>query len=47
MTSELYLAMGIAAGLIHSDQDPALVRSAEIARLEKRRARRVRRVFGR
>ena len=32
MTSELYLARGIAAGMIHSDQDPALVRSAEIAR---------------
>ena len=31
MTSQLYLARGIAAGMIHSDQDPALVRSAEIA----------------
>jgi hypothetical protein len=40
MTSQLYLARGIAAGKIHSDQDPALVRSAEIARLEARRARR-------
>jgi hypothetical protein len=40
MTSQLYLALGIAAGMIHSDQDPALVRSAEIARREERRARR-------
>jgi hypothetical protein len=37
MTSQLYLARGIAAGMIHSDQDPALVRSAEIARVESRR----------
>jgi len=40
MTSQLYLARGIAAGMIHSDQDPALVRSAEIARVEARRGRR-------
>jgi hypothetical protein len=40
MTSQLYLARGIAAGMIHSDQDPALLRSVEIARLEARRARR-------
>ena len=40
MTSQLYLARGIAAGMIHSDQDPALVRSVEI---ELRQARRVRR----
>jgi hypothetical protein len=40
MTSQLYLARGIAAGMIHSDQEPALVRSVEIARLESRRARR-------
>jgi hypothetical protein len=40
MTSQLYLARGIVAGMIHSDQDPALVRSAEIARLEARRVRR-------
>ena len=40
MTSQLYLARGIAAGMIHSDQDPALVRSAEIAREEARRERR-------
>ena len=43
MTSQLYLARGIAAGMIHSDQDPVLVRSAEIARLEARRSRRARR----
>jgi hypothetical protein len=40
MTSQLYLARGIAAGMIHSDQDPALQRSVEIARVEERRARR-------
>lgn len=44
MTSQLYLARGIAAGMIHTGmhgQDPAVVRSAEIARAEERRARRV------
>ena len=47
MTSQLYLARGIAAGMIHSGtggQDPALLRSAQItrqiARMEARRARR-------
>ena len=40
MTSQLYLARGIAAGMIHSDQDPALVRSVQIAREEARRERR-------
>ena len=47
MTSQLYLARGIAAGMIHSGtrgQDPALQRSAQIARkiarAEERRARR-------
>ena len=44
MTSQLYLARGIAAGMIHSDQDPALVRSVQIARAEARRERRGRRV---
>jgi hypothetical protein len=44
MTSQLYLARGIAAGMIHSDQDPALLRSAEIAHVEARRARRGRRI---
>ena len=40
MTSQLYLARGIAAGMIHStDQDPAVVRSAEIALREERRRR--------
>ena len=49
MTSQLYLAHGIAAGMIHTStggQDPALLRSAritrEIARGEARRARRTR-----
>ena len=43
MTSQLYLARGIAAGMIHAStggQDPALLRSVEIARGEARRARR-------
>ena len=44
MTSQLYLARGIVAGMIHSAQDPALVRSAEIARAEARRRRRGRRL---
>jgi hypothetical protein len=39
MTSQLYLARGIVAGMIHSDQDPALVRTAELARRDARRAR--------
>ena len=43
MTSQLYLARGIAAGMIHTStggQDPALLRSVEIARMEARRTRR-------
>jgi hypothetical protein len=47
MTSQLYLARGIAAGMIHSDQDPAVVRSAEIALLTERRGRRGRHASGR
>ena len=47
MTSQLYLARGIAAGMIHSDQDPALLRSVEIARLQERRGRRARRALAR
>ena len=42
MTSQLYLARGIAAGMIHTGtrgQDPAVVRSAEIALVEERRSR--------
>jgi hypothetical protein len=43
MTSQLYLARGIAAGMIHPGargQDPVVVRSAEIARSQERRSRR-------
>jgi hypothetical protein len=40
MTLQQYLARGIAAEMVHSDQDPALVRSAEIALREERRGRR-------
>ncbi len=43
MTAQLYLALGIAAGQLHTDQDPVLMRDAEIARQEERRARRTRR----
>jgi len=45
MTSQLYLARGIAAGMRHSvhGQDPAVVRSAEIALTQERRSRRSRR----
>jgi hypothetical protein len=42
MTSQLYLARAIAAGQIHSDQDPAVLRSAEIALREARRLRKAR-----
>ena len=43
MTSQLYLARGIDAGMrhpAHPGEDPALVRSAEIALREERRGRR-------
>jgi hypothetical protein len=43
MTSQLYLARGIAAGMIHPGargQDPVVVREAEIARTQERRSRR-------
>jgi hypothetical protein len=43
MTLQQYLARGIAAEMMHPgarDQDPALVRSAEIALREERRGRR-------
>jgi len=46
MTSQLYLAQGIAAGMRHpgaAGQDPAIVRTAEIERTERRRSRRARR----
>jgi hypothetical protein len=46
MTSQLYLARGIAAGMIHTGtrgQDPAVVRSAEIALAQEHRSRRIRR----
>jgi hypothetical protein len=47
MTSQLYLARGIAAGMIHSStggQDPALLRAVQITReIARGEARRVRR----
>jgi len=40
MTTQLYLARGIIRGRVHTDQEPALVRSVELARSEARRERR-------
>jgi hypothetical protein len=40
MTSELHLAYGIVEGRAHSDQDQALLRDVELARQDRRRARR-------
>ena len=43
MTAQLYLAHGIVEGRAHSEQDPALVRTVELARHIERRAARTRR----
>lgn len=43
MTTQLYLARGIVDGRVHTDQDPALVRTVELARRAERRAARARR----
>jgi hypothetical protein len=42
MNTQLHLARGIVAGRIHSDQDPVLLRTLEIARKQSRRHRRER-----
>jgi len=41
MSSQLYFVESLTAGRIHFRQDPALLRSAEIARRLERRRRRV------
>jgi hypothetical protein len=43
MNTQLHLARGIVYGRIHSDQDPVLLRTLEIARKQSRRHRRERR----
>ena len=43
MTTQLHLARGIVEGRIHTEQDPALLRSVELALEDQRRARRARR----
>ncbi|MCW2796526.1 hypothetical protein [Nocardioides sp.] len=40
MTTQLHLANGIVQGRAHSDQDPALLRTVELARKGERQARR-------
>ena len=47
MNTQLHLALGIVEGRIHTDQDPALQRTVELARAQERRARRGRRFFAR
>lgn len=47
MITQLHLARGIVDGRIHSDQDPALLRSVELARQQERRVRRGLRLFNR
>jgi hypothetical protein len=43
MTTQLHLARGIVEGRIHTEQDPALLRSVELALDGEKRARRTRR----
>lgn len=43
MSSQVALAIGIANGRVHTDQDHAVLRSVELARRAERQARRVRR----
>ncbi len=40
MSTQLHVAYGIVEGRIHSDEDPALRRTIQLARREQRRARR-------
>ena len=40
MTTQLQLARGIVAGRIHQTQDPALLRTVELARQDETRNRR-------
>ncbi|MCW2768228.1 MAG: hypothetical protein JWO11_4187 [Nocardioides sp.] len=43
MNTQLHLAYGIVQGRAHSDQDPALLRTVELARRGERRTRRAQR----
>jgi hypothetical protein len=43
MNTQLHLARGIVHGRTHTDQDPVLLRTLELARKQSRRDRRVRR----
>jgi hypothetical protein len=43
MITQLYLARGIVDGRAHTDQDPVLLRTLELARKQSRRHRRERR----
>jgi hypothetical protein len=45
MTTQLHLANVIVAGRTHTDQDPALLRTVELAREQERRERGLRRYF--
>ena len=45
MTSQLHLANVIVEGRAHTDQDPALLRTVELAREQERRGRGLRRYF--
>ena len=47
MTTTLHLARGIVEGRAHTDQDPALLRTVQLARQQERRARRGRSFLGR
>jgi hypothetical protein len=40
MNTQLHLARGIVDGRVHSDQDPVLLRTLELARKQSRRDRR-------
>ena len=40
MNTELHLARGIVHGRAHTDRDPVLLRTLELARKQSRRARR-------
>lgn len=46
MTTQ-YLSYGIVDGRTHTDEEAALLRTVEIARAERRRERRARRLLGR
>jgi hypothetical protein len=43
MSTQLHLARGIVDGRVHTDRDPVLLRTLELARKQSRRHRRDRR----